>query len=333
MLVTLSPYDLTAHAPSVMAGLLLADETATVVPAPMHEHDPTADETDATGEMQQVAFLLECWRWTAPLWQGGVLSPGLGGIALLTEVERVREEIMRMPEETALRRILERFHRTDDSERFYDAVSRDFMRAGTEPGVSVPIAVALERFAIATGSLLARAPAASVTERLEERGVTGLLSLTVPCVMGASGEGLLIMRDLLAGVLDDLRGAIDEGVDLIRSGGHEEDLTAMSEEVLAPAARGFHEGFRAERSSIMHAEGDDCRPMMALLTIGTQPSGTALGSAMRAAGALLPTRASAGRLSRGVGQPAPMATPNPPESGLALSSCLTLSVKLLPWDV
>lgn len=328
MLVTLSPYDLTARAPSVMAGLLLADEAATVVPAPMHEPPETDPQTG--GEMQQVAFLLESWRWTAPLWQAGVLSPGLGGVALLEQVERVREEIMRMPEETALRRILERFDRTDDSVRFYDAVSRDFMRAGTEPGVSVPIAVALERFAIATGSLLARAPAASVTERLEERGVTGLLSLTVPCVMGASGEGLLIMRDLLGEALDALRGAIDEGVDLIRSAGHAEDLNAMSDEVLAPAARAFHEAFRAERSSIMRAEGDDCRPMMALLTIGTQPSGTALRSAMRAASALLPTRASTRRLAGEIGESVGMESP---EHALAPSSCLTLSVKLLPWDV
>lgn len=328
MLITISPYDLTSRAPSAMAALLLADEAATLVPAPLDAPDGPSHDAGSGVLLVNLGVLIAKWAWSLPLWRAGVVSPGLGGVALLEEVERVRASILGGAGDSALRRIVERYDRAGDAPNFYDAISRDILRSGTEPGVSVPIAVALERFAGATGSLLARAPAASITERIEERGVRGLMGVAVPCVLGASGEGLLIARQLLAPALDPFRASIDEVLDIIRSGGDTADQQAEWSESVEPAARELVEHFKSERSAIMQAEGDDCRPTMMMVTIGIQPGGTAMRSAMRAADAVMPAR---GRARERVIPGA--IDPSSGDTTLAEAGCLTMSVRRLPWDI
>lgn len=244
MLMAVSPYHLTSRELPVMAGALLADRVVTMLPVPgwvdarvsPRAVDRLAPVVPGREDVRAAMVgspsylrLLESWRWLAAMFEEGV-------VCSLYEDEDVADELpatLGALEHDPRWSGLKRFAHEDllSSDRTYlEAISRDVLKGGPDPGVSLAVHAGIDRFALRHGLVVLRLglPAAgrstagrgvasassapvstgSVARRAEEMLGRTVFSMAVPVFAAAGGEVLMVAREALGAELQELREAM-----------------------------------------------------------------------------------------------------------------------------
>lgn len=255
MLAALSPYHITTREPAAMVGLQLCSGCVTLVPAP----------ADAAGQTTRGGFqraaetvpnylqLVDRWRWSLPFFREGVLTGRFNDDDAAADVreacDRIRNDDTLRPLRPLMREDL--FATDDGFGRFLELVSRDLLRGGPDPALSVPVAAAVDAFASRHALPVLRSEPASLAQRAEAQSGERAFSVTCPVLVQCSAERVLDMREVLAEPLAQLRDAIDAALDSLDTG---EELDA---DALAEAADRYHDAFEDERDFLTESEGDD----------------------------------------------------------------------------
>lgn len=207
MLIVVSPYHLTTREPAAMAALLLADSCLTMLPTPAGG-ESRSDVEAAMATSPAYFHLLESWRWCEVLFREGVIGSMYAGQDAADDVRAAWHEI-RHDDRYALLRPFLRDSLYDSERAYLGAVSRDVLRGGPDPGVCVPVAAGLDRFAARNALTVARAHPVSVAQQAEGAMAERIVGLSIPVLTQCTGERLLEAREMLLRPLDALRDAID----------------------------------------------------------------------------------------------------------------------------
>ena len=253
--IALSPYHLATREPPAMAALVLADSVVTLVPQP-----PTGtSRTDVRAAVQnspRYLRLMESWRWSSPLWNSGVISSGVDDEEAACELAGVYESIASEDALAGLRPLTRgaRERAAEDADKALDHIAGDLLRGGPDPGINIPIAAALDRFAARHGLCVVRAGATSIAQRAETRLGTKLFSIAMPLLVRAGGGRVQLLRNDLESELADLRESIADVLypePVARdANGHVANVDAISD-----AAETYAAAFRRWASE--WAKGDD----------------------------------------------------------------------------
>jgi hypothetical protein len=166
-----------------------------------------------------------------------------------------------------------------EDEEYLEAIAQDVLRGGVDPGVSVPVALGLDRFAAAQGLSVFRAAPKSIVQQTELKLAQPIAAFSMPLLTQCTSERLIEARDLLETELADMREAICKS-DAV---------------VLRAAAHAFGQAFELERAGLMRSDDPDDPPVMSVLasvTITLMPSDASL-RASNAAAATYVTRSTA----------------------------------------
>lgn len=235
-----------------MAGVVLGTRAVTLLPRPVGGIDRESVR-QAFERSPRYLRLLESWRWSSPLWRAGVISaeadddPAADSLAAVYEHIRLDDALSSL---RPLTRAADELRDTADH-RFLDALSADMIRGGPDPGMSIPVNSALERFARRHGLVLARGPVASVAQRAESRLGRKVFSIGLPMLLGAGGQRILALRSDLDRPLRAVRTAISDILDETASGSPVADLTGLQ-----VAVADFSRRFTAWAETDL-ARGDD----------------------------------------------------------------------------
>ena len=196
MNVVISPYHLTTREPPAMAALLLAGRVTTFLPAPLQGND--AESLGRAVEMSpRYLKFMDSWRWSARLWDEGIIARAFAKQTAEPDVRHVCGVLSADPHFASLRALVHD-DLFDDEKRYLDAVAHDLLRGGPDPGVSLPVAAAMDRFACRHGMVVMRSHASSVAQRAEEKLARRFLAVAVPTVLQADAARFLALRDALA---------------------------------------------------------------------------------------------------------------------------------------
>lgn len=290
MIAAVSPYHLTSREAAAMAGLVLAGSVVTVRPAP--EGGATRERvTEAASRAPSFARLYESWRWTEALWRAGVVRAGVGPAEAAEEVRGAVGLVLGDERYAPLRDLLRR-EVLEDPERSLDAVARDILRAGPDPGLSVPVAAALDRFAARHGLVVMRSRAVSVAQRAEQKLAEPLAAFALPLPVQGEGEALLAAREMLGGPLRVFREAM---AGLVREAGGPGRAAACAG--VASAAGELAREVESRRAGLETlAERDRPRVVVSAVTLSVVrlPADAALRSSTTAARALAGGRGGGG---------------------------------------
>lgn len=282
MRIVVSPYHLTTREPPAMAALLLGDEVLTLMPAPADGADRST-VTEALGRVPGYLDMMQSWRWSEDLWRAGVVVGASDGLDAADDVREAYRRIASGDDFAPLRA----FMHTDlfeNDDQYLRAVTRDIVRGGPDPAVSVPLAAGLDRFAARHGLIVARASAQSVAQRAEESHATKIVAFIAPVLMQAGSTGLASAREALADTLITLRDAIDDvAVHATSLNGNGRDHAGLRD-----AARRYAEAFDAARADFDEPE-DEVRLVDGLvsITLVSMPIDVVLRASVHAARAVL----------------------------------------------
>ncbi len=347
--LALSPLLLSTRETPAIAALVLADRVVTLLPEPAAETrefrgDSRESVRAAIDAAPSYLRLLESWRWSAPLWKTGVLGRGSAGIASQDLLRSIYARIENERELAGLRRwtrhVLELqragtvappgsadpFEQESDADEgatdthpthghcapVLQALCADVLKGGPDPGFNIPLAAALDAFALGHGLLSVRASIDSLTQRAETRLARRVFTLGLPMLTRGSGLAILRLREALKNELAVLRGSLVDALTADReqsvgthkagvgNGDGQAPRSGPSAADLALKAAGDHFTRAFESWSRVHVPGDDERGER--LTVGycslslvALPPDAALLSAQAAMGALgaVSSRASA----------------------------------------
>jgi hypothetical protein len=215
-----NPYHLTTRESALMAAALLFDRLHTLVPGPLSG----LDEATVRGAIKShppLLRVLESWRWSADLWEAGVLCSGLEGDDALDDVQQSCEAIGVRPDcagPGGFGRFLHAKVFAMEGE-YLQGVCTDVLKGGADPGISVPMLAGLDRFAIRHRLLAVRAGGPSENQQRLSAGRSGpslaqraegligttLCTFALPVLTVAGSDAILQARDLLAEPLQGLR--------------------------------------------------------------------------------------------------------------------------------
>jgi hypothetical protein len=253
MFAAVSPYHLTTREPPAMAALLLAERAITFMPSPRGTREAIEQ---AVAESPEYARFMETWAWSMPLWEHGVLASALddGDDALgdLHTAWRMLAE----DERYAALRPLARSGLFEDQREFLDAISRDLVRGGPDPGVSLPLAAGIDRFAARRGLVVMRSAPTSVAQRAERHLGERVFAVAMPLVLQASAERLIEIRSILAEALEPLADAVGGVADVVAQGDDVRDDPSLVEAV-EHAAREYAFAFERDRGVITAGRRDE----------------------------------------------------------------------------
>ena len=161
-----SPYHLTTREAPAMVASLVCDSAVTFLPSSLSSSAGLDLESfaDALAHTPRYRALLDSWAWCSPLWDAGVLAQVRDGCDPGDDVVSACERLMADAELRSLRSLAQR-ELFDSVERFLDLVSRDILRAGSNPGVSIPVSHGLDEFACAQGLVVIRPEPTSLIQR------------------------------------------------------------------------------------------------------------------------------------------------------------------------
>lgn len=217
-----SPYHLTTRELPALAAVLLASRVYTLLPTP--EETDRASVRRAMTQHPAYLRLLESWRWATPLFRERVIESLCAGD---DPAQSVADALDVLTKRAAYQEIAGFVDVTPFAQRgrMLDVCSTDMLKGGPDPGVSIPLAGALDWFAAEHGLMVARAGvaaraavvggnamSASLALRAEAALGESLVSFMVPVVSSASAIEILEIRHELEAELDELRGAIDDAV-------------------------------------------------------------------------------------------------------------------------
>lgn len=249
--IAVSPYHLATREPAAMTAMVLGARVITLLPFPAAGVDKQTVRA-AVDHAPRYLRLLESWRWTTPVWRAGVLSAVSGGEAACRDLPGVFDHIRSGDSFSELRPLTREVEALRDSNdaRYLDALSNDLLRGGPDPGISIPINAALERFAARHGFVLARGPVSSVAQRAESRLGDRAFSIGLPMLLQAGGQRILALREDLEAPLNQVRSAI---VSLLLCSA---DLAATNLEALQESVRNYTTEFN-DWMDAGFAGGDD----------------------------------------------------------------------------
>lgn len=319
MRLVLSPYDLSTRSPAAFMAILLASDdlgATTLLPRPFTESSPKAVR-EAAEVSPRYHRLIEHWRWSGPLWTAGVLRAGDEQGTPLDEARALCARIDADAELAPLRRMVSADVLRDEA-AYLDAVSRDLLRGGGDPAVSVPVEAGIALHAARRSAVLVRTPSAAAAKRPSAAADRQRLrwSLCVP----TRGEGaeLLLLRDAMSPLLVALRGAIRASIAAMLEGIDDREL----DQDLERCSKSFNEAFAGSvsRGGTLARRGIDATMLEPAVVTATVARETADAELLAAARAL--------RTLQGV-------PPQPSESPTALlgpARVVIMTVKLSPFD-
>jgi hypothetical protein len=212
-----SPYHLTTREAPAMVASLVCDSAVTFLPSPQSADGSSGSRvdlesfTDALSRSPRYRALLDSWAWCSGLWDASVFSATRDGYDPADHVVSACERLIADPALEPLRSLAQ--HELFDSvEMFLDLVSRDILRAGPNPGVSIPVAHGLDEFAFEQGMVVIRPEPASLVQRLESRRSRRIGAVSLPIVQQGDGRCVMEARDALCEPLDALRDAIEDAL-------------------------------------------------------------------------------------------------------------------------
>lgn len=280
MFLAVSPYHLTTREAPAMAALLLAERVITLMPTPFAGTDRSV-VAEAVGRVPRYLDLMKSWEWAGPLWEQGLISSVFESQDAVDEVREVCRRIQRDPGLAGLRAVM-RPGLFDDEEAYLDAVARDLLRAGPDPGVSVPVVAGIDRFAARLGLIVARPEAASIAQRAEMQVVRPIVSIAAPILLQASAEAILETRMALDDTISSLRDAIAALTAEVTEGG---DRPEEGAELVRNRAREYAAAFAdLAADDGLDCEDDDVRTIHgpAALSLVSLPVDAVLGSSLAA---------------------------------------------------
>lgn len=231
-----------------MVTLQLAERAVTLLLAPVSRETGTVEEmAGAMAEARRSAVYrryMSSWEWAEVLFREGVLSSVSGGDDPVDDVRRV---CARLATDDGLGG-LARYARPElfaDDRVFLQAASADVLKAGPDPGVSVPIAAGLDSFAAGRGLVVARSSAMSVAQKAEGRLGRVVFRVAVPALLQASAERVMLVRALMEGPREELALAVSRAFEGDDPGG------------VRAAADAYARAFETERADICSPPGRD----------------------------------------------------------------------------
>ena len=271
LFVAVSPYHLTTREAPAMASLLLAERVLTMVPAP--GSSTATQATTAGARIPGYLAFMNTWSWTVPLWQAGVLAAEHEGQSAVADMQAVSGRV----ESDELLAPLRRFMHSElyqDEQAYLSAVAADLLKGGPDPGINVPVAAGIDRFATRHQLLVARAQPTSVVQVAESRMGERLDSIALPVLLQADADRILHAREVLADVLEGLWDAYDDLTDEIEDGAS-----------LTDAATAYTDAYTDRQGEItMGGEDDDVRIVEGTVTVHAvrMPSDVVLRSSLAA---------------------------------------------------
>ncbi len=296
-IAVLSPYDFHARSEAACAALLLAQCVVTVRPAPLEGISNEQLHIAAT-DAPAFAELVRAWSWSGPLWQAGVIRGEWDAAVPIDDIQRAAREIADGGGPLAGVVGDSPF---EDTHAYLQAMSHDVMGGGRDPGVAVPVAIGLERFASRHGLAIIRGPGRSLSSKFEARSTRRITQVTTTMVVGADAGELLALRESAHEELSAFREAI-------HSGPEASDALTEAGDALSDAVLHF-----------LESADDGLSGAAIRLTFGSTEAGSVQAGALSALGAKSAEQASTGASG----------------SGTELSHRPTqiVSVRTLPWAI
>lgn len=248
MLVAVSPYHITTREPAAVAAFLLAERVVTLLPAPFSGPERQRVEQVAERIPRYLDFMLS-WQWSVPLWESGIICSALDGQDAMPDVRAVHSQIAAEDRYRSLRGLMkpELF---EAEEAYLDAVARDLLKGGPDPGITVPVAAGLDRFAQRHGVAVARSEPASVVQHAERQLGEPVFALAIPVLLQASAERLLEAREILEPELCDLRDAMSAQITGANGAGKAH---------LQAAAAAYTAAFARHHAELTDSQGEEVR--------------------------------------------------------------------------
>lgn len=292
--LAVSPYHLCTRELSATVALMLADRVVTIVPEPA-EGRSRDDIREVFERVPRLLRVLEAWRWSAPLWRGGLIAGKAGTDRAFASVDDVGAIAAADP---ALRRLGDACVRPlepgEAADHWLDGLCSDLLRGGPDPALSTVITGALDRFAAANGFVAVRGSTDSLAQRAESKLMQRSFSIAIPVMSRAAGGRILLLREALQSEFVTLRSAMCE---VWQGAGRDGGQAAAR---LQLAAKVYSDAFE---SWFAHASRDDEnaeRTMRAFVSL--------TGALIPIDSALVCARSAMRNVARAAGRPAPGAT-------------------------
>lgn len=296
--VFVSPYHLTTREPPAVASLLLADRVVTLMPAPFdagNGRSPGREAVERAVERSpKYLRFMQSWQWTMPLWEAGVVVSAMQGQDAAEDAAAVCRRVERDDRYRTLRPLM-RPELFQNEDAYLDAVAADLLKGGPDPGVSVPLAAGIDRFAVRHGLMVARSEPCSLAQRAEVRMGQRVFALALPVLLQAGGHRIMEARRLLERELNDLRAAIDTSAEeaAASEGGCDPGASNALIGPIFEAARAYVDAYNANREAIAAFEEDEDEPRMVeglvAVTAMTLPADAVLRSSVAAMNAMWPS--------------------------------------------
>ena len=276
-----------------MADLLLAERAVTFMPSPRGSRE---EIEQAAAESPEYVRFMETWAWSMPLWKDGLLGSALDdGDDALGDLHTAWTQLAG-DERYASLRPLARTSLFECQTEFLDVISRDLLRGGPDPGVSLPMAAGIDRFAARRGLMVMRSAPLSVAQKAEQKLGRRVFAFAAPMFAQASAERILRAREILCEEIDELTLAMGELNELVIQGsepGDERDAVARIE----LAARAYADAFVSVADFIASGERDELHVIdrMATFTAVSLPVDAVLRSGVSAMRSLSRQRGGARR--------------------------------------
>lgn len=282
MNVVLSPYHLTTREPPTMAALLLADRVVTFIPSPLSGSD-TASLGRAVEMSPRYLRFMDSWRWSMPLWDAGYIAAAFRDQDAGPDVHHICNVLSSDDRFASLRTLLHE-DLFEDEKRYLDAVAHDLLRGGPDPGVSIPVSAAMDRFGCRNGLIVMRSHATSVAQRAEERLTKRLFTIAIPSLLQADAGRIESFREALVEPLTELRRVLASiAKDAYRDSEEPADRELLAE--VEHASRAYAMEFEAIREHMQKdARHDEVRLIDATITLSmaTAPVDAVLRSGLTA---------------------------------------------------
>lgn len=307
--IAVSPYHLTTREAAAMAALLLARRVLTMLPAPVDTEINGHGTSSARGGIAGMSALqtaakiptyrkfVESWSWTVPLWERGVLQYSREGETLVNDMWAVTQHIEEDHDCIALRHFTKR-HDYPDEGAYLSAVAADLLKGGPDPGISVPVAAALDRFATRHSIMVARSSGprnASLAQQAEAKLAQPIATFSMPILIQASASRLLHWREVLGKELDGVSAALrrlsEQVAQKSNASNNFTHIVARDVQALLNAASALSSAVESRHEELMMgAKDDDVRAIETVATISCVPLpwDAVLTSSVRAIDALHP---------------------------------------------
>ncbi len=208
MRIVVSPYHLTTREAPALAALQLAEQVVTMMPTPAAGTSRRHIDGAVAAAPKYLDFI-ESWRWSAALWDAGVIAPTHEGLDAADDVRSAFDRIAADDRYAPLRPLMKPQVFEDDRD-YLQAIAADVLKGGPDPAITVPVAAGLDRFAARHRLAVARSTPTSISQKVEAQLGERVAAFAVPILAQASADRILMLREELERPLDDLRAALIE---------------------------------------------------------------------------------------------------------------------------